>query len=137
MFPHGFSNSIAPLFQKLINSEEPVERIQTAYKLAASKNQDQALEALIRGLVIPDPDLKMTILDIFLQPEFLGPKVIPPLMVLLKDDNSEVREQAASILGTLKATDAIDSLLSSLHNENEDSRVKYTIMAALANIGEK
>lgn len=136
MFPHSFSPSIQPLFQTLISSEEPVERIQAAYKLSAQKDKEEAREALIRGLIIPDPDLKLAILDIFLQPDFLDTRISASLITLLKDSNSEVRENAVSILGTLKDTSAIDSLINSLNAEKDDE-VRYTIMAALANIGQK
>jgi HEAT repeat protein len=131
--PHGFSPSIQKIFQKLVGSSDPLEQIQAAYKLSQSDNKEEALEALKRGLILEDPDLKLAILDIFLQPEFLDGEIIEPLKNLLKDNSSEVRMQAAEMLGTLKDEVAIDSLVANLNDE--DPQVRYTIMAALASIG--
>ena len=136
MFPHNFSPRIGSLFQILISSESPVERIKAAYKLSTVNKKEEALEALTRGLIVPDPDLKLAILDIFLQPEFLDFRIVKSLIPLLKDLNAEVREHASALLGTLKETEAIDPLIAALNQEDHD-QVRFTIMAALANIGKK
>ncbi|MHA1561642.1 MAG: HEAT repeat domain-containing protein [Promethearchaeota archaeon] len=128
------AETVEILFEKLMGSDNPLEQIQAAYALSNHPSKKMALNSLIKGLVIPDADVKLTILDILLQPDFFGEEIVLPISNLLKDEDSEVKKHAAEILGTTKDKRIVASLINTLNDEN--SEVRHTVMAALANIGD-
>ena len=126
--------SVESLFEKLMGSDNPLEQIQVAYALSNHPSKKKALNSLIKALVIPDVDVKLTILDIFLQPDFFGEEIVLPVSNLLKDEDIEVKKHAAEILGGSKDKRLVASLINTLNDKNQE--VRYSVMAALANIGD-
>ncbi len=129
------AETVEILFKKLMGSDNPLEQIQAAYALSNHPSKKRALNSLIKGLVIPDADVKLTILDILLEPDFFGEKIVLPVSNLLNDEDSEVKKHAAEILGTTKDKRVVASLIHTLSDENPE--VRHTIMSALSNIGDK
>ena len=128
------AETVESLFEKLMGSDNPLEQIQAAYALGNHPSRKKTLNFLIKGLVIPDADVKLTILDILLQPDFFGEKIVLPVSNLLKDEDSEVRKHAAELLGATKDKRIVASLINTLNDE--DLEVRQTVMSALANIGD-
>ncbi|UYP44909.1 hypothetical protein NEF87_001194 [Candidatus Lokiarchaeum ossiferum] len=135
MVNQTFSPKIQPIYEKLIGCDNPIEQIQAVYELGNLSSEEDALEAILRGLLLPDSDIKLAILDILMQPEFFGEAIVQPIIDLLGDEDMEVRKQAIEILGMTKDNRAVPPLISSLHDKEPD--VRYCAMASLANIGDK
>ncbi len=134
MVNNNFSEKIQPIYEKLIGSDNPIEQIQAVYELGNLPSEDDTLEAIIRGLLVPDSDIKLAILDILMQPDFFGVAIVQPVIDLLEDEDMEIRKQAVEILGMTKDGRAVPPLISSLKDPEPD--VRFCSMAALANVGD-
>jgi HEAT repeat protein len=124
---------IQKLFEQLINSENPLLAIQAVYSLG-ELGSDGALDALLKGLVLPDSEVKLIILDTLSKAEFFNEKIVGPVSALLSDEDTEVILQAIELLGTSKSKDAVPSLINLLNDEMAE--ICYKSMEALAAIGD-
>ncbi len=131
---NNFSSKVQIVFEKLIGGDNPIEQIQAAYELGDLSDEEDALDALLMGLLVPDSDVKMTVLDILIHPEFFGEQIVQPVTDLFNDEDEDIRKKAAEVLGMTKDTSAIPSLIKSL--EDSSPEVRFCSMASLANIGD-
>jgi HEAT repeat protein len=129
-----FSSKIQPIFESLIGGDNPLEQIQAAYELGNLAGEEGVQDALIQGLIIPNSEVKLTILDILCQPDFFSPEIVAPIGALIDDSDSEVRAHAVELLGTTKEKSAVIHLVRALNDKNPT--VRYNSMASLANIGD-
>ncbi|MHA1647999.1 MAG: HEAT repeat domain-containing protein, partial [Promethearchaeota archaeon] len=129
-----FSVEIQPIFEKLVGIDDPIIQIQAVYDLTKSEDKEGALTALLYGLVVADVDVKLAILDVLSQPDFLVPRIIKPLQNLLDEEDFDIRQQVVEILGMTKDSEALEPLEQAL-NDN-DGEIRHVAMSSLANIGD-
>ena len=137
MKAHQFSSEVNVLYQKMMASDNPIEAIRAVYSLAQVQSKDEALSALLKGLELKNPEIKIAILDILSQSDFFNPKITLPVSKLLKDPDIEVKFHTIQLLGSLKDKIAVPYLIKALNTPNEKPRIRHAIMASVANIGDK
>jgi HEAT repeat protein len=137
MTPNRFSSEVNELYDKMMTPDNPIDAIRAVYSLAQVKLKDEALSALLKGLELENPELKISIIDILSQSDFFNPLITLPLAKLLKDPDIEVRFHAIQLLGSLKDRTAVPYLIQALNTPDEKPRIIHGIMASLANIGDQ
>ena len=125
------TKAVYPLIQALKDDNESV-RAEAATSLGNTKD-DQAVYPLIQALTDRKPVVRFEIANALVE---IGKSAVEPLIQALKDkkENSSVREYAASALGEINDTRAVDPLIQALNDD--DSGVRWNSAYALGTIGD-
>ena len=133
-----YSPVIQPIYDRLTQDNDPLAQIQAAYELGNFQNTSEtsnALKALLQGLSVADQDVRLTILDVLMGPDFFGPQIVDRLIEILEvDKDLEVRKQTVEMLGSIKDKRAVKPLIQRL--DDEAPEIRHCAMASLANTGD-
>jgi len=94
---------------------------------------DPSIDALLRIIETPDPDVRKFVIDIL--GDIRNARVVPALISKLEDDDENVRVASAEALGKLQDQRAVDALLASL-TRAEQGWLGYAAAEALGAIGD-
>jgi HEAT repeat protein len=126
--------AILMLMRALSDKARPVRL--AAVKGLISRGSDEALQALLKGLVQTDAATVKPIQDYALR---LGQRTVPFLLELLNHENPLARARSAKLLGQLQAAAAVPELLKHRYDlaraHTLDQNVGEVVNAALKNIG--
>jgi HEAT repeat protein len=124
----GDTRAVDALIHKLQDSDKAVV-LKTAFVLGQIGDV-KAIPALVRLLGHSERDIQTTLFNVL---EGFGTPAVQPLIAAMSDEQWQVREHAADILGLIGNQQAVDALAKALHDEHW--QVRFAALTALGHIG--
>jgi HEAT repeat protein len=119
-----------PHLIRATQDSDPAVRLKVVYALGQI-GDPRAIEALIARLDDPAQDVQWTAREVL---EGFGEKALPNLLHALRAESIHVRELAASLLGDIGDSSAVQPLIAAAETDNW--QVRFAVVEALGQIGD-